>query len=592
PRHHLSGGTPPGHPPIRCYMGIPMFFGGELVGVAGIANREGGYSEDTARFLEPFISACATVIHAFRKDREQAAAMRALRESDERFRKLAENIREVFWIASLDGKTLEYVSPAYEDIWGRSSDTLYRNPRRWLKTVARGDRREILERLRLETGGDWKRIEFPSVRITRPDGTLRWIQVHVYPVRDRGGSTRLMAGIAEDITESRKVEEERALLREQLHQAQKMEAIGQLAGGVAHDFNNILTATIGCSQLLLKKLPPVSTLRSHVEMILSSGRKAAGLTQSLLAFSRKQNIELMPVNANEVIAKVARLLSRLIGEDIDLSLELSSGPLTINADSLQLEQVLMNLAVNARDAMPRGGAITLRTDRIHLEKELINAYCRGEPGYYAVISFSDTGTGIPPAILDRIFEPFFTTKEAGKGTGLGLSIVLGIVQQHGGCIGVDSTPGQGTTFRIYLPIAEGEIGSTPEPEQYDSQAGNGTILIAEDDAAVRVLLRMILEENGYVCIEADDGWKTVECFRQRSREIDLVILDVVLPRMNGGSAFTEMRKIRSDVRVLFISGYTHDLINQKGVLDDGVKVVSKPLTPTELLRHVQEILRS
>lgn len=591
PRHHLSGGTPQGHPPIRSYMGIPMFFGGELVGVAGIANREGGYSEGMARFLEPFISTCATVIHAFRKDREQDAAMKALRERDERFRKLAENIREVFWIASLDGKTLEYVSPAYEDIWGRSSDSLYRNPRRWLKTVAGSDRSEILDKLRRETSGDWKRIELPSFRITRPDGTLRWIKVHGYPVRDSGGKALLMAGIAEDITEKKKVEEERALLMEQLHQAQKMEAIGQLAGGVAHDFNNILTATIGCSQLLLKKLPPVSALRSHVEMILSSGKKAAGLTQSLLAFGRKQNVELKPVNANEVITKVAKLLSRLIGEDIDLRLELLGTPLVINADILQIEQILMNLAINARDAMPCGGTITLRTDRVHLDQELINAYCRDEPGHYAVISFSDTGTGIPHVILDRIFEPFFTTKEAGKGTGLGLSIVHGIVKQHGGYIGVESIPGQGTTFLIHLPIVEEENNSTPELEQNATEAGNGTILIAEDDATVRMLLKMILEENGYVCIEAADGQETVEFFRQQRDEIDLVILDVVMPRMNGGIAFQEIRKIRPDVRVLFISGYTRDLINQKGILDSTVKFVSKPITPTELLHHVQEILR-
>ncbi len=338
--------------------------------------------------------------------------------------------------------------------------------------------------------------------------------------------------IYEDITEHKRTEMEKGHLEAQLRQAQKMEAIGQLAGGVAHDFNNILTAVIGYSNLLKAKMAQDDPLRSYVEHILASSGKAVNLTQSLLAFGRKQVIELKPYKVSTLIKNIEKLLIRLLTEDIELVTFFCASDPTILADPTQIDQVLINLATNARDAMPNGGQLKIEVKIAEIDRTFVASYGYGEVGKYALISVSDTGVGMDTATKEKIFDPFFTTKEVGKGTGLGLSIVYGIAKQHNGYINVESNPGRGTTFHIYLPIVkmkEEEI----RPDPIAVRGGSETILIAEDNANVRQLTKEVLEQFGYTVIEAGDGEEAISKFQKSADSIDLVILDVVMQRRMG-----------------------------------------------------------
>lgn len=390
-------------------------------------------------------------------------------------------------------------------------------------------------------------------------------------------------GCHNDITEHKRLEE-------QLRHSQKMEAIGQLAGGIAHDFNNILTAIIGYGNLLQLRLGEHSQLRAYVEQILTSSERAANLTQSLLAFGRKQVIDPRQIDLNQIVKSVERLLSRLISEDIEVKIHLADGDLAVLADVAQIEQVLMNLATNARDAMPEGGKLTIRTDMQELDNRFVKAHGYGKPGRYAVISVEDTGMGMSEKTRDRAFEPFFTTKEVGKGTGLGLSIVYGIIKQHNGYVNVRSEPGKGSTFTIYLPTVKTlskQISATPYQPLI---GGSETILIAEDDSEVRKLTKNLLEEFGYSTIEAKDGEDAITKFMKNKRRVDLVILDVVMPKKNGKEVYEEIKKNMPDVKALFTSGYTADVIHKKGVLDENLNFISKPVSPKELLKKVREII--
>lgn len=393
-----------------------------------------------------------------------------------------------------------------------------------------------------------------------------------------------------DITDHKSAVEERAKLQDQLYHTQKMDAIGRLTGGVAHDFNNHLTAIIGCSQILLNKLRSDSKLLHLVEMVNSAGEKAAALTRSLLTFSRKNPLELRPVDISAIITNIHKLLVRLIGEDIDIQIELCDMPLIVNGDSGHLEQVIMNLATNARDALPEGGTIHIKTELRQMDKNFMSIYGWGQPGYYTIIAFSDNGTGIPEESQQQIFEPFFTTKEEGKGTGLGLSIVYGIIQQHGGYIQVESEPGKGTTFVIYLPVLSSLVKKRSPIEQHQPQRGNETILVCEDEGAVRRLVRLVLEEYGYQVIEAVDGQDAVDSFIRNKDRISLVILDVVMPKKNGVAVCEEIREVRPEQRVLLTSGYTPESIERSGIFKMGVPFVSKPITPGMLLKKVREVL--
>jgi PAS domain S-box-containing protein len=414
-------------------------------------------------------------------------------------------------------------------------------------------------------------------------GAKQYVDLKSYPIFDGSGAVVSVIETVNDVTEKKKLEE-------QLHQAQKMEAIGTLAGGVAHDFNNILTAIIGYGSLVKLKMDPVDPLQSSIDMILSSSERAAHLTQGLLAFSRKQIINPKPVDLNDIIKNVEKLLRRLISEDIEISTRLSSKNMIVMADVGQIEQVLMNLVTNARDAMPEGGELTITTEEIDLCEDFVAAHGYDKRGKHALITVSDTGIGMDEETREKIFEPFFTTKEIGKGTGLGLSIVYGIVKQHDGNINVYSEPGHGTIFKIYLPLFATHIEVKSAEALSPPRRGTETILLAEDDLEVRNLTKLILADFGYRVIDAVDGQDALDKFRQHAQEIDLLVLDVIMPKKSGKEIYDAIRSTHPDIDVLFISGYTADILHKKGIFDKGFHFVSKPISPFEFLRKIREIL--
>lgn len=385
----------------------------------------------------------------------------------------------------------------------------------------------------------------------------------------------------EDITNFKKLES-------QLRQSQKMEAIGNLAGGIAHDFNNILTTLMGYAGLLQMEIDKNSSLRLYVDQIVSASQKAANLTRSLLAFSRRQPVVLNPLDINESIRSAERLLKRLLTEDIEFKVTLTPDDVVIMADSTQIDQILFNLLANARDALPGGGSVFIESSLVDIDDSLLNIYGLGKPGKYVQIAVSDTGVGMDGLTKEKIFEPFFTTKEIGKGTGLGLSTVYGIVKQHDGHITVYSEPGNGTTIRMYFPAIKAKEDRKQDTEPA-VRGGKETILIAEDNREVRNLVREILKTYGYRVIEAVDGEDAVEKFKDFEK-IDMMIVDSVMPKKNGREVYEEIKKIRPAIRVLFTSGHTKDTVLDKGIIELELDFIQKPLTPKKLLLKVREIL--
>ncbi len=415
-----------------------------------------------------------------------------------------------------------------------------------------------------------------------PEGT-RHYRVISAPIRDAGGNVTAAIELVEDYTEQKKLEA-------QLRHSQKMEAVGQLAGGIAHDFNNMLNVIMGYSGILQMKMAADDPLRVNVDHVLTAAERAAGLTQSLLAFSRKQVIRLQPVNLREIILDVEKFLARIIGEDVEIHTIIKEDVLMVTADKGQIEQVLMNLATNARDAMPQGGTLSLVAESVEIDREYVKAHGYGEPGMYALIAVTDTGSGMDADTAGRIFEPFFTTKDVGKGTGLGLAIVYGIVKQHNGYLNVYSEPCKGTTFKIYLPLLETEHPEKeplPVPSQ---QGGTETILVAEDDPAIRSLTKGILEESGYTVIAAVDGRDALEKFIENRDRIQLLLLDIIMPKKHGKEVYDEIRRGGSAVKVIFVSGYPEDFIKKSGRLEEDSELLLKPITPQKLLLKIREVL--
>jgi two-component system cell cycle sensor histidine kinase/response regulator CckA len=416
---------------------------------------------------------------------------------------------------------------------------------------------------------------------TKSTGEQQYVEIKAYPMFDAAGEVVSAIETVNDITEQKKLED-------QLRQAQKMEAIGTLAGGVAHDFNNILTAIIGYGNIVKMKLPAADPLQASVNQILLSSDRAAHLTHGLLAFSRKQVINPKPVDLNDIVKNVEKLLRRLIGEDVDLSVNLAADALIIMADSGQIEQTLMNLATNARDAMPEGGRLVIATGESAPPEEVTVAG-RADTGKYALITVADTGTGMDEKIREKIFEPFFTTKEQGKGTGLGLSIVYGIVKQHNGYITVASEPGAGTSFSLYFPLVAADV-EIHGAETATLRGGTETILIAEDDPDVRNMASQLLADFGYRVIEATDGQQAIDKFVDHLQEIDLLLLDVIMPKKSGKEVYVAIKSLKPDAAVLFMSGYTADILTRKGVIAEDSEFLMKPVSPPVLLRKIRETL--
>jgi signal transduction histidine kinase len=392
-------------------------------------------------------------------------------------------------------------------------------------------------------------------------------------------------GVMEDVTQQKNLED-------QLRQAQKMEAIGTLAGGVAHDFNNILTALMGYTDIIRKMTPETDPRWQHLRHIYTSAGKAASLVKGLLAFSRKQVLSPKPLDLNHIVIDIESLLKRILGEDVELTTHLADEPLTIFADSNQMEQVLMNLATNARDAMPSGGMISIATERIDISPENLAAFELSKPGTYALLSVSDTGDGMDAVTQQKIFEPFFTTKEVGKGTGLGLSMIYGTIKQHRGEIKVYSELGKGTVFKIYLPLHTDNVDKSI-PAQHEARpvrGGKETVLVAEDNAEVRGLITNALSAHGYSVLQAIDGEDALLQFNEHATNVDLVIIDVIMPKLNGRETVQKMLAQKPGLQVLYMSGYTADVIHTKGIIDRDVDFISKPLSSALLLRKVRELL--
>jgi PAS domain S-box-containing protein len=508
---------------------------------------------------------------------------RALIESENRYKKLVESVTDYMYTVEVsNGRAVSTrYGPGCVTVTGYTSADYENNPDLWHRMIFEEDRKFVIAKAEAILAG--VAVAPFEHRIIHKDGSLRWVRNTPVPRHSFDGLLLAYDSLITDITPVK-------MLENQLRQAQKMEAVGQLAGGVAHDFNNILTAIIGYANLLLMKMAQTDICRTYVDNILSSAEKAAHLTHSLLAFSRKQIIDLKPVNVNEIITRVEKLLCRVIGEDIEFKTRLSSANLIVLADSIQIEQILMNLATNARDAMPDGGALLLETDSLELGEEFVRAHSYGKPGRYAIIAVSDTGVGMNTSVKSRIFEPFFTTKEVGKGTGLGLAMVYGIVKQHNGYIHVYSETGQGTTFKVYLPLIASPADDETTHRDDAVKGGSETVLLAEDDSSVRKLTKSVLEDFGYTVIEAVDGEDAVRKFNENRDTASLLVLDIIMPKKNGKETYEEIRKIKPGIKTLFTSGYTADVMHQKRILETGLDFIVKPTAPTAFLKKVRQVL--
>lgn len=417
------------------------------------------------------------------------------------------------------------------------------------------------------------------------DGKI-W-DIRAVPILNRDNEVINIIVIARDITEER-------ITLEQLIHAQRMEDIGILAGGIAHDFRNMLTPVLGFAQLIKLAVAEHSPIYTYAENIIAAAEKASQLAQGLLAFSRKQILDMKPILIDNLILNFSSLISRIIGEDIELKLNLKAEGKVIMGDPGQIQQVLMNLSTNARDAMPKGGVLKISTEVIQIDENFIKVHGFGTPGKYIIITFSDTGVGMDEYTKSKIFEPFFTTKPIGKGTGLGLSVVYGIIKQHKGYINVYSELGKGTTFRIYLPIIEESVETQQKECSLDLThlRGEGeTILLIEDEFNVRNYIKTALQEFNYSVIEAANGQEGIEKYLENKDKIKLIILDVIMPVKNGKETIEEIKRINPDIRYVFISGYTSDILSERGLIDEKIEYLTKPISPTNLLQKISSLIK-
>jgi two-component system cell cycle sensor histidine kinase/response regulator CckA len=473
-----------------------------------------------------------------------------------------------------------YVNPAFERVTGYSrAEALGHNPRFLKSGVQSGEFYRALWAT-VSSGQTWR----GRLVNKKKDGTLYTQDSTISRVLDASGAIASYVAVNRDVTAS-------LALEAQFLQSQKMEAVGRLAGGVAHDFNNVLSVILSYAEMISGDLKPGEPLRADVEEIRIAALRAADLTRQLLAFSRRQVLETKVVNLKDSLVGMEKMIARLLGADVALTMVPASDLWNVQVDPGQFEQIVMNLAVNARDALPQGGKLTIDTANVVLDEDCARSHPGLLAGEYVEIAVSDSGLGMDRETQARIFEPFFTTKEKGKGTGLGLATVFGIVRQSAGHIWVQSEPGAGTTFKLYFPRFGGLVEApSSAPTELRSESGSETILLVEDEEQVRVLARSILRRHGYVVLDASNAGEALLACEQHGAMIHLLLTDVVLPRMSGRLLAERLATIRPEMKVLFMSGYTDDAVLLHGVLDSGVSFLSKPLTPTSLTRKVREVL--
>jgi two-component system cell cycle sensor histidine kinase/response regulator CckA len=514
---------------------------------------------------------------------ERAHSEEAIRESEKRYRMLFENNPQPMWV--FDEETLHFmaVNEAAIQHYGYSREEFLAMTIKDIRPSE--DVQALLDDVRkhsrgIDRAGTWRHL--------KKNGESIHVEVTSHEIIFDERPAKLV--LAFDVSSRKEAEDALKKVEEQLHRSQKLEAVGRLAGGVAHDFNNILTAILGYSDLTLRTLEDNDSARHKIEEIQRAAKRAASLTQQLLAFSRKQVLQPKVLDLNSIVTDMDRMLRRLIGEDIDLVTILEPQLGRVRADPGQIEQILMNLVVNSRDAMPAGGKLTIETRNMYLDESYAQTHLTVQPGQYVMLAVSDTGVGMETEIREYIFEPFFTTKEKGKGTGLGLSTIYGIVKQSGGNIWVYSEVGHGTTFKIYLPLVDESLSIEPAVIATQVAKGSETILMVEDEGSLRELIREILEQGGYKVVVACDGREALSAGLEFDGAIDLLITDVVMPELNGRELAEHLTRNCSKVQVLFMSGYTDDAVVRHGVLEEGAYFLQKPFTADALLRKVREIL--
>ncbi len=505
------------------------------------------------------------------------------------------HIPGVVWEAGLMpdnlNQTINFVSDYAEKMIGYTAEEWMSQPNFWLHIMHPEDRAHAELEARSAIGDGGKCVQ--QYRWIAKDGSIVWVETQMILLTDETGKPLSLRGISIDISARKAVEEALHKSEEQLRQSQKLESVGRLAGGIAHDFNNMLTAINGYSDLILREIGDGDeSLRKKVLEIKKAGERSAALTHQLLAFSRRQVLQPKLIDLNRIVNEMSQLLHRLIGEDIQLNIEPNAEPSWVEADPGQLSQVIMNLVVNARDAMPQGGELTIKTSAVRLENEPVAQFAtRSGKGKFIMLSVEDNGTGIDAKTLEQMFEPFFTTKQAGVGTGLGLSTVYGIVKQSGGFIWVDSEPGAGAEFKIYLPFAEVKASEQPEKKRVEQfPHGTETVLLVEDEEIVRNLTRRILEVCNYTVIEARNGVEAWQICEELNFKFDLLMTDVVMPQMDGRELSEKVHAANPQIRTLFTSGYMTDHIMRLGISSEAVNFIQKPFAPDVLARKIREML--
>ncbi|HME95468.1 MAG TPA: ATP-binding protein, partial [Methylomirabilota bacterium] len=532
---------------------------------------------------------------------EEERLQAARQESEQRYRDLIQGLDAIVWEADARTLAFSFVSRRAETVLGYPVERWTREPDFWAGRIHPDDRDQVMQIYRdAIAGGRDHEFEYRSVAA---DGREVWLRDIVHVVRDGDGQPTTLRGLTVDLTELKRSERALHQSEEQLRQAQKMDAVGKLAGGIAHDFNNLLMIIRGDSDLMLRRLASGHPLRQNAEGIREAADQAATLTRQLLAFSRKEVVAPRLVDLNAIVASIHAMLQRLLGETINLVTITAPDLGGVKADPGQMEQMILNLCVNARDAMPDGGRLTVRTVNVDLDETAVKRWSDARPGAYVMLEVTDTGAGMDEETRLHLFEPFFTTKVQGKGTGLGLSTVYGTVQQSGGHISVESEPGHGSTFQIYLPRVAAPVVIPPDLRPPAGPArpaaagdatlapGHGeTILLVEDAQRVRAVVREILEMSGYTVLEARHGVEALELSTRHAGTIHLLLTDVVMPQMSGRELSQRLATLRPDLKVLYMSGYTDDAIVRHGVLAAGIAFLSKPFTPDALALKVREVL--